>query len=656
MTRAIAITTGGAAALTAVGVGLWDGTNLAAAVVAAGWAVTAAGCLLVGRPAVARWAGLVAVLQAAAAIWTSAVPIAVAGWLAFALALPDGELRTLPRRMLTGVAAALCVGLTALNSPPSLYGLAAILAAAAGATGIVLRCPPASPRQRAALQWTGAALLLAGSAGATLLGLYLLLDVPASPLTWLVGALVLVPVGALLGHIPSTAHVGDKALLEAVVTAGFTVMIASVYLVVVLGLGRIPDTTERDLLVSSMAAALVVAVLAFPLRVRLLATARAITGRGGVPPEEVLATFGARMSRAVPFDELLLQLAESLKAAMAPAGGAEIWVGSDGVLNRTMSVPDLPAARLVLNERERIVVGRTRVGGGSWLAVWMPALLPEAGGLVRVAPAAHLGELLGLIVVRRQPDAPPFSEADDQVLVQLGRQVGLALHNMRLDLALQASLDELRRRNEDLQKSRLRIVTAADAARRAIERDLHDGAQQHLVALSVKLSLAGEIIADDPAAADGLFDELRADVQGTITAVRELAHGVYPPLLRNHGLDHALRSAARRSPLPCTVTVDLPQRYSEAIEAAVYFCCLEAIQNAGKHAGADAAITVRLAADARTLTFEVADDGVGFDQSEHGGGFVNMSDRLGAIGGSLTVTSQLGAGTRINGEIPCERG
>ncbi|GAA0983497.1 hypothetical protein GCM10009555_055360 [Acrocarpospora macrocephala] len=653
MTRALALWLGGAAALTALGVGLWDGTNLASAVVAAGWAVTAAGCHLVGRPAVARWAILVAVLQAAAAVWTAAVPVAMAGWLAFALALPDGELRSVPRRAIAAVAAVLGAGLAVLSGPPSLYGLAAVVAAGTGATGIILRCGQASPRQRAALQWTGAGLLLAGSAGATLIGLYLLLGVPANPLTWLVVALVVVPVGALLGHVPATAHVGDKALLEAVVAAGFTVMIASVYLVVVLGLGRLPEDTERDLLVSSMAAALVVAVLAFPLRVRLLATARAITGRAGVPPEEVLATFGARMSRAVPFDELLLQLAESLKAAMAPAG-AEIWVGSDGVLHRTLSVPDLPTARLELNERERIVVGRTRVGGASWLAVWMPGLLSDDGGPIRVAPAAHLGELLGLIVVRRPVDAPPFSEADDQVLVQLGRQVGLALHNMRLDSALQASLDELRRRNEELQASRLRIVTAADAARRAIERDLHDGAQQHLVALSVKLSLAGEIIAEEPGATENLFDELRADVQGTIAALRELAHGVYPPLLRNHGLDHALRSAARRSPLPCSVSVDLPRRYSEEIEAAVYFCCLEAIQNAGKHAGADAAITVDLAATEALLRFEVGDDGTGFAAGDAGHGFVNMRDRLGAIGGTLTVESELGAGTRIRGEIPVE--
>ncbi|WP_285579268.1 histidine kinase [Herbidospora sp. NBRC 101105] len=652
MNRVLTATIGGAAALVTLGAGFNDAADTASAVVAAGWVIAAAGCLASGRPAVARWAGLVAVLQGAAAIWPQAVPLAIAGWLGFALALPDGDLKTLPRRIVTGLGTLGGLALTLLvEVSPGAYATAAVVAAGTGTVAIVARCGPASPRQRAALQWTGAALLLAAAAGAVIIGLYLLLGVPQTPMAWLVGALVIVPVGALFGHLPPTAHVGEKALLEAVVVAGFAVMIASVYLVVVLGLGRLPAESERDLLVSSMAAALVVAILAIPVRNRLLHTARAITGRGGVPPEEILATFGARMSRAVPFDELLLQLAESLKAAMAPAG-AEIWVGSDGVLQRTVSVPDLPPERITLNDRERVIVGRTRIGGPSWLAIWLPGMLPEGGGLVRVAPAAHLGELLGMIVVRRPPDAPPFSENDDQVLVQLARQVGLALHNMRLDSALQASLDELRRRNEELQASRLRIVTSADAARRAIERDLHDGAQQHLVALSVKLSLAGEIIAEDPDVARTMMGELREDVQGTIGALRELAHGVYPPLLRNHGLDQAMRSAARRSALPCAVSVDLPRRFSEETEAAVYFCCLEAIQNAGKHAGADAAIDVEITADDKVLRFTVTDDGAGFESAGEGHGFVNMRDRLGAIGGTLTVDSAIGAGTTIRGEIP----
>jgi len=204
----------------------------------------------------------------------------------------------------------------------------------------------------------------------------------------------------------------------------------------------------------------------------------------------------------------------------------------------------------------------------------------------------------------------------------------------------------------------LRIVTAADESRRAIERNLHDGAQQHLVALAVKLGLARQLIQTAPEIAAGQLEELRTDVQSTITAVRELAHGIYPPLLRQQGLGEALRTAATRSPLSRNVEVDLPGRYPVEVETAVYFCCLEAIQNAGKHAGEGATITVRVNTDGPRLLFSVSDDGAGFatgtDLAASGHGFVNMLDRLGAIGGSLEVESAPGGGATISGSIPAE--
>ena len=169
---------------------------------------------------------------------------------------------------------------------------------------------------------------------------------------------------------------------------------------------------------------------------------------------------------------------------------------------------------------------------------------------------AHLGELLGLIVVERRADDPPFTEEDDRVLVELARQVGLALHNVRLDSALQASLDELEVRNEELVASRLRIVAAADESRRQIERNLHDGAQQHLVALAVKVGLVKQLIDADRATADEMLDELRGDVQDTLDELRELAHGIYPPLLRDRGLAAALKAAANRCRLPVELVVD----------------------------------------------------------------------------------------------------
>jgi signal transduction histidine kinase len=257
--------------------------------------------------------------------------------------------------------------------------------------------------------------------------------------------------------------------------------------------------------------------------------------------------------------------------------------------------------------------------------------------------------------VRRPVGAEPFTEDDELPLVELARQLGLALHNVRLDSALQESLAELAQRNDELQASRLRIVTAADLSRREIERNLHDGAQQHLVALAVKLGLARQIAEDgETDTVLTMLESLREDVQTTIGELRELAHGIYPPLLRDRGLTEALRTAAVRCPLPTTVDVELPGRYPEEVETAAYFCCLEAMQNAGKYAGDGASLTVRVVSDGASLCFELTDDGVGFDTSatELGHGFVNMQDRLGAIGGQLEVESELGAGTTVRATIP----
>ncbi len=300
------------------------------------------------------------------------------------------------------------------------------------------------------------------------------------------------------------------------------------------------------------------------------------------------------------------------------------------------------------------MVARARIGGPSWTAVWLPQLLDGDGDL-RVVPIAHLGDLHGFVVVRRRTGDVAYSDDDELPLVELARQLGLALHNVRLDSALQASLAELAERNEELQASRLRIVTASDSSRRAIERNLHDGAQQHLVALAVKLGLARSIAEDgDTETVLGLLEDLRGDVQTTIGELRELAHGIYPPLLRDRGLGEALRTAATRSPLPCIVDVDLPQRFPEEVETAAYFCCLEAMQNAGKYAGPDATITVRLQGTDEALTCELADDGAGFDSATAamGHGFLNMQDRLGAIGGALTVESAPGKGTVVRAVIP----
>ncbi|HWS46150.1 MAG TPA: ATP-binding protein, partial [Acidimicrobiia bacterium] len=159
----------------------------------------------------------------------------------------------------------------------------------------------------------------------------------------------------------------------------------------------------------------------------------------------------------------------------------------------------------------------------------------------------------------------------------------------------------------------------------------------------------------DTATVAAMLEELRGDVQATLTELRELAHGIYPPLLMDRGLGEALRAAANRSILAAEVRAEVG-RFSSDVEAAVYFCCLEALQNAGKHAGAGARVTITVHAGDGRLCFEVADDGAGFDPStvRRSHGFVNMEDRLGAIGGSLTIDASPGHGARVRGEIPLQ--
>jgi signal transduction histidine kinase len=432
------------------------------------------------------------------------------------------------------------------------------------------------------------------------------------------------------------------------------VMVGAVYVIVVLGFGNAPHNQERRVLGLSMVAAVIAAVLYAPARARLHDFAnRRVYGERRAP-DEPLQTFGARMSRAIPLDELLLQLAESLKKSMQ-LDAAEVWTGTSGVLECAASVPFREPPRVRLGPDEIAVIARAHVSGNAWLQVWLPQLLEAHDGrFVRVAPMAHSGELLGLVLCARSSDKAQFSEEEERVLTELARQVALALHNTRLDTALQASLDELSVANEQLRASRARIVAAADQSRRRIERDLHDGAQQRLVALAVKLGLARQLLEKDPAQVAKLLEDLRGETQSTLTELRELAHGIYPPLLMDRGLAEALVAAANRSSLPTEVQSDVG-RFPPEVEAAVYFCCLEAMQNAGKHAGEGASITVHVYEAEGTLSFEVVDNGAGFDaggDAVKGHGFVNMADRLGAIGGTLEVESAAGTGTTIRGSIP----
>ena len=574
------------------------------------------------------------------------------------LGIPDGSCMLSRVVIVSGYIAGTAIGLVLWSERPSLplwpILVEAVIALSVGAGASQRRYAHSSGLERQRMQWFGWAAAVAVEMLLVSLALWVLVDWPTRASLVLTAALL--PFAVAVGMCGTRRFAGrvDRILTYTVSLAGLTGVVAAVYLVIVAGLGNTPTRSDRSLLILSMVAAGVAALLYGPARRRLALYANRIVYGEREAPDAVLRAFGSRLSRAVPMDELLLQVAESLRKTLALTS-AEVWTGSQGLLRRTVSVPDAPVATLTLTPDEEAVVARAGVTGTAWLGVWAPGVVAgRESCVVRVAPTTHSGSVLGLIVAVRAEGADQFTADDDTMLAELARQVGLALHNVELDSALQRSLEELRQKAGELQESRARIVAASDAARRQIERNLHDGAQQHLVALAVNVRLARKLAETDPEASLEILDELGTGLQNAVQELG-LAHGIYPPLLADRGIEEALRSAAGRAALPAQVEASGLSRQPAEVEAAVYFCCLEALQNAGKHAGPDATVSVRVWEEPGALLFEVTDDGAGFDPNGSkgkGAGFVNMGDRVGAMGGVLQVRSALGAGTTVAGRIP----
>jgi signal transduction histidine kinase len=257
----------------------------------------------------------------------------------------------------------------------------------------------------------------------------------------------------------------------------------------------------------------------------------------------------------------------------------------------------------------------------------------------------HQGDPLGALSVA-MPANDPMDPTKERLMSDLAAQAGLVLRNVGLT-------EELRQRIEDLRAAQKRLVSAQDAERRRLERNIHDGAQQQLVALSVKIRLAGGLLDRDTQKAREILDQLQSDTGEALEDLRDLARGIYPPLLADQGLAPALAAQARKASLPVEVRADGIGRFPQEVEAAAYFSCLEALQNVAKYAHASRAVVTLSDGDGR-LRFEVTDDGAGFDPSRtgYGTGLQGIADRLGALAGTLSVSSSARAGTTVTGLIP----
>jgi len=298
-----------------------------------------------------------------------------------------------------------------------------------------------------------------------------------------------------------------------------------------------------------------------------------------------------------------------------------------------------------------------RAGGGGAARGFDSALFAGVaiGDGATVAEVRYEGERLGEVRVGKSL-GEPVTPTEERLLQDLATQAGLVMRNVGLTVDLQARVAQLADQADELRASRMRIVQAHDAERRRLERNIHDGAQQHLVALAVKLRLARGVAGKDPSQAASMLHTLAEETGRARETLLDLASGIYPAALEEHGIAEALRRQGSANGARLAVEADGIGRFPIETEAAVYFVCLEAMQNAAKYAHASA-LTVTLRRSVDEVTFSVRDDGIGFDPTtvRRGVGMRSMSDRIQTLEGSVEVRSASGRGTVVAARLPLTR-
>jgi signal transduction histidine kinase len=408
------------------------------------------------------------------------------------------------------------------------------------------------------------------------------------------------------------------------VLGGVCLAVTAVYVVVVLGGGLLIGHTGSPHVGLSVLATAIVALGFEPLRSRLTAWA-VDRARGGRPaPYDVLSRFSESTGGdGTPRADLPLRMARIL-AEGTGARWAQVWlvVGDD---------PELAA---------------------SWPPGSQAAASDPDGPAPRSLDVTLTDVRLGMLRLQERPEEP-LSPVEERLFADLAAQAGLVLRGAQLRVDLARRAKDLATLADELQASRRRVVDAHDAERRRLERDIHDGAQQHLVALVVNLSLAQTLAARAPERAGAVLAEQGAAVDSAIATLVELSRGIYPKVLAAEGVAAAVRSVVGTSAIRVVVTDHGVGRHAEDIEAALYFCCVEAVQNAVKHASASL-VEVDLGAVDGRATLRVRDDGVGFDRAKvwASGGLGNMRDRVDSVGGELTVHACVGEGTEVLASVP----
>jgi signal transduction histidine kinase len=573
----------------------------------------------------------------------ASVPLWVMGWLwvpapvlaitMLPLVFPDGRLpgpRWRAVAALAAVGAALLVAALSVDAwptatwapedapavvviPLAVGGAAVLVAAVGGFLALALRWRAAGAGRRRQFQVVGVGM---GGLAVVAIGAY--------PWQQWWAPAVLVAFNALLvAYALAVAryrlHDLEPVLGRAAVAALLSVLVAAVYLAVVVGVGGLVGRGAQGTLLPLVAVG-VVALLVEPVRVRARRLVDRLLYRRHADRTEVLSRLAARASTSATASDVLGEVVQLLLRSTG-AARAEAWRDVDG-----------PAE-------------------GEHAPVLAAAGTSDESDPVLRATMAHGGERFGelRLYARATADLAPDAR---RLLDDVAHALGLVLRNDRLTARLRAQLDELR-------ASRRRLVEAQDRARRGLERDIHDGAQARLVAVRLRVgALLARARVPDGVDAHRLTADLEAlglEVDSAIRSLRGLSRGLHPPVLDQAGLVEALRGFVRDLPVPVEVGGRGVARYPRAVEGAVYFCCLEAVQNAVRHGGA-ATVDVGLTAEDGELRFSVADDGTGFDPDavSHGTGLTNIGDRVSALGGRMRVDSHPGGGTRVTGAVPAQ--
>lgn len=555
----------------------------------------------------------------AAVVWVATIISSLGDPWPLNLPMRDGSLPVTMPPSLWGYGYALA------GDPQKWLGWANLLVAPAAAGLVLLRTRGAQGEQRFQLRW----LAYAMSIVAVFWMVGRIADDNVSPWAADTGAQVIARWGQLGGNltisfvIPAAIAVAifkyrlydiDVVISRTILFGGLAAFITIVYVAIVFGAGSVIGAGVNPIL--ALLATGVVAVAFQPVRERMSRLANRLVYGDRRTPYEVLSRFAGQAAISYSTVEVLPRLAGLLREATG-AERAEAWLRVGPELRREAVDPATTPTPVISVKDERLPP------------------LPDTDCSVPVRDGQTL--LGALAITKRRGDR--VTPAETKLLDDLAAQTALVLRNLRLV--------------EELRASRERIVRAQDEERRRVERNLHDGAQQRLLALSLTLGRARAAARGTNSDAGELIASAEGELRTALAELRRLAQGIHPTILTTGGLAPALRSLAGHSPVMVELHVSLPSRPPEPVEVTAYYIVSEALANVAKHAHASAARVAVTQSDGR-LRILVSDDGVGGAAASPGGGLQGLEDRTAAIGGTLSIVSQPGSGTRLLAEIPCD--